>query len=410
MSCLRSPLKSLCGLLAFNPAKQIPPTRQSDLCKRCRRLQFDNAFLDHGLSNEEEIELGAFAFNAIGKSPKCQIAVGTIQDLQGSQLCSFCQMILAAIREQYSTQGEILDPSGQYQVRWRYVRHKFIRNEEDDGRYTAYMEILSSGNSKLSEGCFNFKHEIKRKLVRSIIAPVSKPGSQKWLWSRELLEKVNSLQVKKWIQNCEQWHKDSCVELSTEQAAQLPSTSFRLIDVDDMCIVIPVMPCRYLALSYVWGRNGENSFLALKNNIASLAEPRGLNIVLNLLPPTISDAITITRDLGERYLWVDSLCIVQDDAESKEENIASMPLVYKGSTLTLVAGTGDSAISGLAGVQSGSRVRSQRILTLGRDKKLALVDDIELLLVKSPWDSRGWTYVVLRKSLIFGTKLTSSVL
>jgi Heterokaryon incompatibility protein (HET) len=163
-----------------------------------------------------------------------------------------------------------------------------------------------------------------------------------------------------------------------------------------MSIVIPVMPCRYLALSYVWGRNGENSFLALKNNIASLAEPRGLNIVLNLLPPTISDAITITRDLGERYLWVDSLCIVQDDAESKEENIASMPLVYKGSTLTLVAGTGDSAISGLAGVQSGSRVRSQHILTLGRDKKLALVDDIELLLVKSPWDSRGWTYVVLR--------------
>ncbi|KAH9222193.1 heterokaryon incompatibility protein-domain-containing protein [Leptodontidium sp. 2 PMI_412] len=253
------------------------------------------------------------------------------------------------------------------------------------------MEVLSSGNSDLEDGRFNFKHEIKRKSVRSIIAPVSTPGSQTLLWAREVLEKVDSLQVKKWMQICDSSHKDSCIDISLPQAAQLPSASFRLIDVEEMCIVTPVMPCRYLALSYVWGRNGENSFLALKNNISSLKNSRGLDHVLHLLPSTISDAITVTRDLGERYLWVDSLCIVQDDVESKEENIASMPLVYKGSSLTLVAGTGDSAIAGLVGVRAGSRARSQRVLTLGECKKLSLVDDIELLVVKSPWHTRGWT-------------------
>ena len=119
---------------------------------------------------------------------------------------------------------------------------------------------------------------------------------------------------------------------------------------EEMCIVTPFMPCRYLALSYVWGRNGENSFLALKNNISSLTEPRGLDRVLHLLPATISDTMIITRDIGARYSWVNSLCIVQDDNKSKEENIASMRLFYKGLTLTLIAGTGESTISGLARV------------------------------------------------------------
>jgi hypothetical protein len=402
MSRLRSSFRWLRGLRTPRSDTQSPQAEHSaqlDLCERCGLLPFENAFLDHRLSEEEQADFGTFAFNAVGKSTKCQIATGTVRDLQDASHCSFCQ-ILAAVHEQYSTEGNIPDPTGAYQLRWRYVPHNFNRRQSGGNLYTAYIEILSSANSDLRDGLFHFKIESKREFIRSIIAPVNISSSEKRLWTRELPDRVDKLQLRKWIRSCRKSHKDCCTDLSSEQAAQLLSSSFRVIDVKAMCIVTPIMPCRYVALSYVWGSNGENSFVAVNENISRLMQPRGLDCVLHLLPATILDAITITTELGERYLWIDSLCIVQDDTENKEKNIESMPIVYNGSTLTLVAGIGNSATSGLSGVRAGSRSRSQRILNLGSGKKLALIDDMELLMTKSPWQTRGWTYVMSWNPLV----------
>ena len=68
--------------------------------------------------------------------------------------------------------------------------------------------------------------------------------------------------------------------------------------------------CRYVALSYVWGRSTK-SFLTLKReNITTLNQKNSLKGVI--LPQTVKDATYLCKDYGERYLWVDSLCIVQD--------------------------------------------------------------------------------------------------
>jgi hypothetical protein len=67
---------------------------------------------------------------------------------------------------------------------------------------------------------------------------------------------------------------------------------------------------------------------------------------------TVEDAITIVASLGQKYLWVDVLCIVQDDPEDMALNISNMYRIYANSFLTLiVAGNGD-ADRGIPGISS----------------------------------------------------------
>ncbi|KAF2092486.1 heterokaryon incompatibility [Rhizodiscina lignyota] len=77
---------------------------------------------------------------------------------------------------------------------------------------------------------------------------------------------------------------------------------------------------RYVALSYVWGDAVHSSKLrASRSNITDLHVLGSLKS--EHLPATIEDAITICKRLDQRFLWVDSLCVVQDDAVDQKEQI-----------------------------------------------------------------------------------------
>lgn len=59
------------------------------------------------------------------------------------------------------------------------------------------------------------------------------------------------------------------------------------------------------------------------------------NIPLRDLPKTFVDAITLVKRLGTRYLWIDSLCIIQDDADDWARESARMSDVYSGAHLVV---------------------------------------------------------------------------
>jgi hypothetical protein len=59
-----------------------------------------------------------------------------------------------------------------------------------------------------------------------------------------------------------------------------------------------------------------------------------------ILPRTIRDAIEVTRAIDYRYLWVDSLCIIQDDEQDRDFQIAMMDQIYSNADLTIAAGSG----------------------------------------------------------------------
>jgi hypothetical protein len=59
---------------------------------------------------------------------------------------------------------------------------------------------------------------------------------------------------------------------------------------------------------------------------------------MSLLPPAFRDAIDISRRLDVRYLWIDSLCIIQDDQLDWQTESARMSTIYQQALLTIFAG------------------------------------------------------------------------
>jgi hypothetical protein len=65
------------------------------------------------------------------------------------------------------------------------------------------------------------------------------------------------------------------------------------------------------------------------------------------LPPTFPDAVQLSRALGIAYLWIDSLCIIQDDADDWAREAGRMADVYRSATLTLSADAAADCNAGL---------------------------------------------------------------
>lgn len=90
-------------------------------------------------------------------------------------------------------------------------------------------------------------------------------------------------------------------------------------------------PGPYATLSYCWG--GNQGFKTLKDRVLGYKH----EIPLHTLAQTIKDALTVTHGMGFKYLWVDVLCIIQDDEEDKMREISKMHHIYRGSLFTIAA-------------------------------------------------------------------------
>jgi hypothetical protein len=100
---------------------------------------------------------------------------------------------------------------------------------------------------------------------------------------------------------------------------------FRVIDVTRRCL-IGKSQCDFVALSYVWGPDVDQSSVTCKSNIEELEVPGSLSPAR--LPQTLEDAIRVCEQLQERYLWIDRLCIIQDDTEDKARQIKAMDKIF----------------------------------------------------------------------------------
>jgi hypothetical protein len=70
-----------------------------------------------------------------------------------------------------------------------------------------------------------------------------------------------------------------------------------------------------------------------RENLSSSLE----NIDFTSLPRTFTDVIIFTRKLGLKYLWIDSLCIIQDDEDDWRYEASLMANIYENAVLTLGA-------------------------------------------------------------------------
>lgn len=123
---------------------------------------------------------------------------------------------------------------------------------------------------------------------------------------------------------------------------------------------------RYATLSHCWGTWLDTS--PLRTTRETEMEFSAI-ICDHLLPKTFRDAIKITRSLEIPYLWIDSMCIVQDNLDEWQTEASHMKDVYAGSVLTIAASDGKDSQWGCFPEDNSTKNATERkmepILNLG---------------------------------------------
>jgi hypothetical protein len=153
--------------------------------------------------------------------------------------------------------------------------------------------------------------------------------------------------ISEWITECLDKHK----QCSSSYTADLPT---RVIDVGQSRTstlrlventrneIDSVGSTRYISLSHCWGKARPATTLVKSNH------QQWLNgFPLESLPKLFIDAVRVTRKCGVRYLWIDSLCIIQDDADDWQRESAAMAAVYENAHINIAAASATDSTVGL---------------------------------------------------------------
>ena len=248
---------------------------------------------------------------------------------------------------------------------------------------------------------------------------------------REVGGHVNIQLVKHWLEECRKHQHYQATKERHADGLFSHEHPFRLIDVIDECLVQRVETCDYVALSYVWGQRptilapGDNAevapiLLTTKKNKKSLSLRKSLSQMRKAssssgrIPRTVRDAMEFTRKIGMRYLWVDTLCIVQNDRKDMTRLIERMDDVYNNAALTIIAAAGSDADAGLRGIspRTGYPITPARIVDSSDGRKLNLSLRLPSLCEEvrgSTWHTRGWAFqeqTLSRRCLYFTAEET----
>lgn len=249
-------------------------------------------------------------------------------------------------------------------------------------------------------------------------------------------------QIRGWISVCDKLHQSVCVPDPISQ--QFPEdVPYWLVDTNRQCIIPGMTAHRYLALSYVWAETRDTaapvphapeSLLLTCDSLVSFQTPGYFSndSVAQRIPPVIRHALALTAALGERYLWVDRLCIVQNDTGDggTTRQIAKMDKIYSGAYLTILAAASyeiyDSVPSlewpafislrdkesaeaydlpsnpfALRHQKPGNVHLGQQVMT--KQNIIEVMSTRYHTLSKSRWATRGWTYqehILCRRAVI----------
>lgn len=164
-------------------------------------------------------------------------------------------------------------------------------------------------------------------------------GTEIWFFSDEMSEvrrakslrlvpkrEISNLLASNWLKMCQTHHGQQCrpVSLLTQpEARQKLLPSLRAIDVVLNCVVEMPLHSRYLTLSYVWG---DVACVRLaKGNAKNLMIENSLINFRNDLPRTITDALQFVSMIGERYLWIDTLCLMYEPSPTFGVSLSYFP-------------------------------------------------------------------------------------
>ncbi|KAF2494924.1 HET-domain-containing protein [Lophium mytilinum] len=188
--------------------------------------------------------------------------------------------------------------------------------------------------------------------------------------------------AKRWIQQCASNHDCDRVFKTNVNSGIRPS---RLIDVLAFglsCLDAQLIDTRslsrcpqYITLSYCWGPPSSHSYTTTRANF----EERRRRIKYEDLPQTFRDAITITREMGERYLWADAICIIQQDEDDWEVESKTMGSIYANALVSIAAEDSKDSHGGcfrdITGPEIPDLIRLESEVSYGKTSCLLLFYD-----------------------------------
>ena len=144
-------------------------------------------------------------------------------------------------------------------------------------------------------------------------------------------------QIQRWLKVCDTEH--DCVGNASAGALEVTEFPARLINVGttanpllQLCDTKDIVGSQpYITLSHCWGK--AKFFTLITSNFAQLKA----GIPLEKLSKTHQEAIHLTRNLGIKYLWIDSLCIIQDSEQDWASESARMMTIYSNSHCNIAA-------------------------------------------------------------------------
>ncbi|KAK0754594.1 heterokaryon incompatibility protein-domain-containing protein [Schizothecium vesticola] len=226
--------------------------------------------------------------------------------------------------------------------------------------------------------------------------------------------------VRRWIATCEEHDDCRLRSLSDVYKTQGRPRFARIIDVqegpsDPRLSDVDKIPAGaiYMTLSHCWGDPKHKPLTLTLNTLVAFKA----GIPWNKIPKTFADAMVFTRNMGIRYIWIDSLCIIQDCADDWESQSAVMCEVYSGSYLNLAATGAADSRGGLFAERDGRLVQPLRVAQPWPPRKPSssdvryynVVDEKEWgsEVERAPLCQRGWIIqerALARRSLHFGRR------
>lgn len=221
------------------------------------------------------------------------------------------------------------------------------------------------------------------------------------------------------LKNCEEKHSNCGRQSSLPE--ERPSRLLAVGKTGDSHVFIretsDKTSLKYAALSYPWGEGQDKDFVhRVKTTKSNLRDRMRDGILVSTLPKTLQDAIYLTSELSFQYVFIDALCIVQDDDVDKKMEFARLGGYYDCCTLLFYAARAKHGDSGMLGTRDVNdsygavfKLPYLRAFSGVEERGCIFVCDGFVSDDNEPLDERGWAYQenkLSHRKLKFGSKQT----
>uniref|UniRef100_A0A0D2YGB4 Heterokaryon incompatibility domain-containing protein n=1 Tax=Fusarium oxysporum (strain Fo5176) TaxID=660025 RepID=A0A0D2YGB4_FUSOF len=259
--------------------------RPSELCSRCAKFDIIRAFSEADPLDESqrgELEKAQYIQHA-ERQGQYRLRFGLLSQFHMKPSCPLCRLLYRLIPRpppEHDTTVLTLIP-----YRWHIRQDHWEGVPEDHKRkFAIWFGLSTPGLDMSGPSFFNTGQQLRVAMMTGEAIAMHPNSSSEDSYSARVIEgMVNVDHIRKGLEHCRKHHSEQC---NAKFDKGLLIT--KMLDVNARKVVDCPDNCDYLALSYVWGG----------------IHPADGALEAGILPQTIEDAITLTKRLGKKYLWV----------------------------------------------------------------------------------------------------------